>query len=34
MSTKNDITGDNIQSKVLSEKGRDNWEYDFDEELD
>tara|TARA_R110000850_G_scaffold151336_1_gene274324 strand:- start:315 stop:464 length:150 start_codon:yes stop_codon:yes gene_type:complete len=29
MSTKNDITGDTIQSKVLSKKGRDNWDTIF-----
>jgi len=29
MSTKNDITGDNIQSKVLSKQGRDNWDAIF-----
>lgn len=29
MSTKNDITGDNIRSKALSQKGRDNWDLIF-----
>ena len=29
MTAKNDITGDNIQSKVLSKQGRDNWDIIF-----
>ena len=29
MSTKNDITGDSIQSKGLSEEGRENWKRIF-----
>lgn len=29
MATKNDITGDSIRSKVLSPKGRDNWDTIF-----
>ena len=29
MATRNDITGDPIQSKSLSEKGRDNWDNIF-----
>lgn len=27
--TKNDVTGDNIQSKALSKQGRDNWDNIF-----
>ena len=29
MSTKNDITGDAIASKILSKEGRDNWDNIF-----
>jgi hypothetical protein len=29
MVTKNDITGDKIQSKTLSKEGRDNWDKIF-----
>jgi|TARA_B110000967_G_C18532957_1_gene386807 hypothetical protein len=29
VTAKNDITGDNIQSKVLSKQGRDNWDIIF-----
>ena len=29
MATKNDITGDSIQSKALSKQGRDNWDTIF-----
>lgn len=29
MATKNDITGDSIQTKVLTEQGRDNWDNIF-----
>ena len=29
MSTKNDITGDSIASKILSKEGRDNWDNIF-----
>lgn len=29
MVTKNDITGDSIQSKALSKQGRDNWDTIF-----
>jgi len=29
MATKNDITGDAIQSKTLSKQGRDNWDNIF-----
>ena len=29
MSTKNDITGDSIQSRGLSEEGRENWQRIF-----
>ena len=29
MSTKNDITGDSISSKTLSQEGRDNWDNIF-----
>lgn len=29
MVTKNDITGDSIQSKTLSKQGRDNWDNIF-----
>ena len=29
MSTKNDVTGDSIQSRSLSEEGRENWQKIF-----
>ena len=29
MSSKNDITGDSIQTKALSKQGRDNWDNIF-----
>lgn len=29
MVTKNDVTGDSIQSKALSKQGRDNWDNIF-----
>lgn len=29
MASKNDITGDTIQSKTLSKQGRDNWDNIF-----
>jgi hypothetical protein len=29
MSTKNDITGDSISSKIMSKQGRDNWDNIF-----
>lgn len=29
MSTKNDITGDSIASKIISQEGRDNWDNIF-----
>lgn len=29
MASKNDITGDTIQSKTLSKQGRDNWDKIF-----
>ena len=29
MTAKNDITGDDIRSKALSKKGRDNWDTIF-----
>ena len=31
MATKNDITGDSIKSKGLSQQGRDNWDRIFGE---
>ena len=33
MAAKNDITGDAIRSKALSEKGRDNWDKIFNKEF-
>lgn len=29
MTAKNDITGDSIKSKILSQQGRDNWDAIF-----
>ena len=33
MASRNDITGDPIQSRVLSAEGRDNWDYIFGKKI-